>query len=183
MGEESLLERVTATERQPRSFTTASVLATRAITPPFASPTNGSASFMRAGNHEPTQQISLSPISEKPPRSNRQCCDKRSLRASTFRLIRTLRGSSSYPRLRRPERIMCLAALTPCDDAGFRLRNARACVRQDQADILRFDRFRFFTDRWPGAAQRPQWLSFWQSLWFDSRSQNMMELLKFRASP
>jgi hypothetical protein len=28
-----------------------------------------------------------------------------------------------------------LAALTPCHDAGFRLRKARACVRQDQADI------------------------------------------------
>jgi hypothetical protein len=38
----------------PRPFTTASVLATRAITPPFApSPTKGSASSMSAGNHEP----------------------------------------------------------------------------------------------------------------------------------
>src|ERR1700752_287416 len=34
---------------------------------------------------------------------------------------------------------MCSAAFTPCVDAGSRLRKARACLRQDQTDILRFD--------------------------------------------
>src|SRR4029453_14888756 len=62
----------------PRPFTKASVLATRPTTLPFApSPTNGSASFMPAGNHEPhTTNLAISNPSKTAPLQTPNACEK-----------------------------------------------------------------------------------------------------------
>ena len=75
---------------------------------------------------------------------------------------------------------MPFAALTPCHDVGFRLRKARACVRQDQADIAGFDLTGFDSPEIDGEQARAGdngFLSDSRS-GLDSASQNMMEFLK-----
>jgi hypothetical protein len=87
--------------------------------------------------------------------------------------ILTLKGLLSYTG--------CVwAALTPCHGAEFRPRKARARIRQDQADIAWLHLAGFDSPEIDGKQARAghNGFLFGSCSGFDSRAQNMMELLK-----